>query len=88
LIALVLACAYPEEEFVADYDAAVCDWKTDCEDYQNEDECVGEASFSGTDCVYDSEGAKECVAGIDQMPCPSGEPDWPVHCTAVWDCEG
>lgn len=89
IAALLLACAYPEEQFQTDYDAAFCDWQADCEDYFTYEECVQEAEdepWEGTDCAYDEEQAQDCVEQMEWMPCAEGSPEFPLACSRVWDC--
>ena len=89
---LAMGCAYPEESFLDDFDAASCDWQTDCFSYQDHEECLSAAADSRTvipdACTYDPDAARECVQDYAAIDCPAGASDaaLPEACASVWDC--
>ncbi len=90
---LAAGCAYPEETFLDDFDAASCDWQTDCFSYQEHAECLRVAVDSRTgipdSCTYDPDAAQECVQDYAAIDCPAGSSDaaLPAACASVWDCD-
>jgi hypothetical protein len=70
-------------------------WKADCYD-TDYDPCISDAENNwepvDESCSYDSDNAKECLAGLEQLECPADletEDEsfgFPSACDAVWDC--
>lgn len=93
-ILLAIGCSYSEEEFLDDFDAASCDWQTDCYDYGSFEGCLAEAQASRTElpdaCTYDPKAARECVRDYESIDCPDGIEYFatiPEACEQVWDCD-
>ena len=92
---LLIGCAYPEETFRDDLDAAACDWKTDCYGYQDYAACLTEARESRDpvpdSCTYDADAARECVQDYGAIDCPLSDDPFdqaaaPMACLFVWQC--
>ena len=97
LTALLAGCVYEEEHFRTEADQAICAWSVDCFNYVNNEEvCEAEAEASwepmSSDCEFMPEEARECVRGLEALPCPDS--DWaeengfgfPSVCDQVWSC--
>jgi len=86
---LLTSCAYPQEKFREEADAAVCAWQADCFATAEEDcETQAEASWEPPDeaCDYDPGEARDCARGLEDLECPEGEPVFPEACDRVWVC--
>ncbi|MCB9765299.1 MAG: hypothetical protein H6739_36330 [Alphaproteobacteria bacterium] len=90
LLILGIAGCYPYEDYLADENAATCDWWQRCDmlgplGYDDVDDCVSEAegwdAQDPPDCeVYDAGAAKDCVEGLQQMACGEETPEYPAAC--------
>lgn len=93
-------CAYTAEEFQADADAAVCEWKVECfegtdtsssDGEEAVDACLMEAEASwdepGEECDYDQDAAKDCVEQLGYLDCSQyGDVELPEVCDEIWIC--
>ena len=94
ILLLAVGCAYPEEDFLDDFDQESCAWQTDCYGYQDEQTCLSEAAASRStisdSCTYDPQAARECVRDYEAIDCPNGS-DYgatvPAACAQVWNCD-
>jgi hypothetical protein len=92
MILAFLACGYPPEDFMADVDAASCQWQADCYDYESFEACMDGAEASRgdpPDCAYDADAARECVWEYEARECPEGgegDAGVPAACLEVWGC--
>ena len=95
LSALCLSgCAYTEEEFREEFDAASCDWQADCYDYQDYAECLEQARAARepapSGCELDRRSAQDCVDDYAAIDCPNGaglSAELPASCMEVWICD-
>lgn len=88
-----LACAYPEEQFVAELDEALCDWATRClgepeVTLETRGYCAQQSHVPETECHYDQDHAQECVDELEWMVCvgASNEVSLPAACDRVYRC--
>lgn len=87
-------CAYPEEQFVAELDDALCDWATRClgepeVSLETRGYCAQQSRVPDTECTYDEDNARECVDELEWMACAraADEVSLPAACDWVYRCE-
>jgi hypothetical protein len=87
-LALLAACAYTEERFRADADAAVCAWKAECYGYEGAEACEEAAAatwdLAPAGCSYDEDEARDCARDLEKMSCD--DEAFPLACGSVWIC--
>ncbi len=96
LPALVMGCSMNEEQFEDARIDARCAWSVECYPgvYSSLDECTadwGDGTPSGLACTYDAAAAADCVAGLQEMECPTdgAAPSYPEACAVVYtECTG
>lgn len=99
LALFVVACGPPQSEFVGPYIEGWCEHVLACEDEAvltfdgivTVQDCVdrrnGVINDLSSRCQYQASVATQCLADIETLTCPSGEPrtaDLPLSCESVY----
>ena len=91
LVAVVVACAYPQEHFIEDYADVFCDWDEGCGGayYATAQGCrdvlMREGENRIAECRYDSAASRACLSELRDLPCSS---DWPQTFFDAFVCSG
>lgn len=90
---LMLGGCYTHEEYLVDEASATCSWYERCDNlgtlgYASWQECFDEVSawdeLAPRACeAYDPGMARDCVAGIEALPCTYEPADYPAACASV-----
>jgi hypothetical protein len=91
-LSVLLGGCLKEDDFVVEYNEAVCAWLSDCNETIDVDECLQDATATEVSlpesCDYHSREARRCLKGMWDLECPRRTIDvtLPAACDLVWDC--